>query len=64
MSRPARAGSAGKPVTIRATDAERERWERCAKLSGVELSALIRSAVELQCNVIERDLGPSRKRRR
>jgi hypothetical protein len=31
MSRPARAGSAGKPVTIRATDAERESWEHAAE---------------------------------
>lgn len=31
MSRPARAGSAGKPVTIRATDDERAAWERAAR---------------------------------
>lgn len=34
MSRQPRAGEAGRPVTIRATDAEREQWERAAKQAG------------------------------
>lgn len=42
MSRPARAGSAGKPVTIRATDEERERWEMAAEARGVSLSEWLR----------------------
>lgn len=42
MSRPPRAGTAGKPVTIRATDAERAAWERAAKADGLDsLSAWI-----------------------
>lgn len=54
MSRPARAGTAGKPVTIRATDAERERWGRCADVAGVTVSALARTAIERSCRIIER----------
>lgn len=42
MSRPPRAGVAGKPVTTRATDAEREQWELAARLEGCSsLSAWI-----------------------
>jgi hypothetical protein len=42
VSRPTRAGSAGKPVTIRATDAERTRWEQLAGLADESLSEWIR----------------------
>lgn len=38
MSRPTRAGSAGKPVTIRATDAERAAWETAAARKDESLS--------------------------
>lgn len=57
MSRPARAGSAGRPVTIRATAEERERWERCAELVEIDLSALIRRGIEQQCRAIEARKG-------
>lgn len=57
MSRPARAGSAGRNVTIRATAEERARWERCAELVEIDLSALIRRAITRQCNVIEARKG-------
>lgn len=46
MSRQPRAGEAGKPVTIRATDAERMAWERSAKVEGcATLSAWIVKAL-------------------
>ncbi len=42
MSRLPRSGTAGRPVTIRATDVERTAWERVAKTEGcVTLSAWI-----------------------
>ena len=53
MSRAPRAGSAGKLVGIRATADERARWERCAALVGLDLSALIRRSIERQCKMIE-----------
>lgn len=34
MSRPTRAGTAGKPVTVRATADERAAWERAAETEG------------------------------
>ena len=43
MSRAPRAGSAGSPVTIRATTDERTAWECCAKGAGQSLSDWIRS---------------------
>jgi hypothetical protein len=51
MSRLPRAGEAAKPVTVRATTAERERWERaaasagCASLSAWIVGVLNRSAI-------------------
>lgn len=42
MSRQPRAGTAGKPVTIRASEDERSSWERAAELEKCEtLSAWI-----------------------
>lgn len=42
MSRQPRAGTAGKPVTFRATEPELAAWERSSKLEGCEsLSAWI-----------------------
>lgn len=42
VSRAPRAGTAGRPVTIRATDAERAQWERAASIEGCDtLSAWI-----------------------
>lgn len=52
MSRPARAGSAGKPVTIRATDAERERWERAARIRDVSLSDWIRPVLGREADAV------------
>lgn len=43
MSRPPRAGSAGKLVGIRATDDERREWERRARVAGQSLSDWLRS---------------------
>lgn len=42
-----RAGTAGKPVTLRATDEERGRWERQADREGQSLSEWLRAAAEL-----------------
>lgn len=50
MSRPTRAGSAGRNVTIRATDAERRAWRQLAGLSGESLSEWIR--VQLNRHVV------------
>lgn len=58
MSRPTRAGSAGKPVTIRATDAERERWELTALWSEMSLSEWIRAVINRKADEAER-LAPA-----
>lgn len=42
-----RAGTAGKPVTLRATDDERVRWEQAADREGQSLSEWLRAAAEL-----------------
>lgn len=57
MSRLPRAGTAGRPVTIRATGEERERWQRCADFVGLDLSTWIRRGIERQCGVVERSAG-------
>lgn len=41
-----RASTAGKPVTLRATDDERARWESAASAAGQSLSEYVREAVE------------------
>jgi hypothetical protein len=46
MSRPPRAGTAGKPVTIRATDAERALWQAATEATGGgSLSDALRPAI-------------------
>lgn len=51
MSRPLRAGSAGKPVTIRATDGERANWLRATAAEGqATLSAWIVKTLNNQAN--------------
>lgn len=42
-----RSTTAGKPVTIRATDVERERWQAAADAERVALSEWLRAAAEL-----------------
>lgn len=52
MSRLPRAGEAAKPVTFRATDAEREQWERAAETEGcATLSAWIVKALNRRARV-------------
>lgn len=58
MSRPARAGSAGKPVTIRATDAERERWEAAAICQRLSLSDMLREQANSLASHLERNATP------
>ena len=42
-----RAGTAGKPVTLRATDEERARWQAAADRESISLSDWLRAAAEL-----------------
>lgn len=44
--RPARSGSAARPVTIRATETERADWQAAADLAGLGLSEWIRGAAQ------------------
>ena len=54
MSRPARAGSAGKPVTIRAIDAERSAWERAAAAEQCDsLSAWIIKTLNRRAAIVD-----------
>jgi uncharacterized protein (DUF1778 family) len=55
MSRLPRAGTAGKPVTIRATAEERALWERAAERAGKSLSDWLR-------RLANRAAGRSKKR--
>lgn len=64
MSRPTRAGTAGKPVTIRATDAERYRWEQLAGLAGESLSEWIRLRLNDYAVRFEARFGAKLKRSR
>lgn len=60
MSRLTRISSADRPITLRATADERARWERCAALVKLDLSALIRRSIERQCKMIEARVGRKR----
>ena len=53
MSRPSRAGTPGRPVTIRATNAERERWALTAGLSGCNLSEWARVVLNRKADEAE-----------
>lgn len=47
LGRPPRAGSTAKPVTIKATDDERARWQLAADRESQSLSQWLRAAAEL-----------------
>lgn len=64
MSRPARAGSAGKPVTIRATDEERLQWSKAAKAGSVTLSDWLRELANKESSWIRGAEALARKARR
>lgn len=60
MSRLPRAGTAGKLVGIRATDAERAAWERAAKAEGcATLSAWIVRALNERAPSVSGETGPA-----
>lgn len=46
-----RAGAAGKPITFKASDAERERWEAAAEREGLTLSEWLRVAADARCSL-------------
>lgn len=54
MSRQPRAGTAGKLVGIRATDAERERWSVVADWSELPLSGWARAVLNRKADEAER----------
>lgn len=66
MSRLPRAGAAGKPVTIRATDTERELWEAAATAAGASsLSDALRPAITAWAvGVVELKLPPGKRKAR
>lgn len=54
MSRQPRAGEAGRPFTIKITDAERERWSVVADWSECSLSGWARAVLNAKADEAER----------
>jgi len=66
VSRRPRAGKAGKPVTIRATDTERELWQAAADaIDAPSLSDAVRPAITAwAAGVVEAEIPPSKRKTR
>lgn len=54
MRRPARSGIAGRNITFRSTDVERDRVAQCAEFLGESVSDFYRKSAALRCDATER----------